>query len=240
MTLTVTNCADFVRLTLGGPADAALPTLALVNMAGRHLVGMSQWRWLMRGPVAVGTVAAQEYVELPTDYGTMIQLAGSSTIWDVNWVGLGEITSLRAHTPTNAECGPFRGAVSLAPASGSTLPRWRVELYPTPSATNATAFSLAYRAQWTEITSESDYLPLPLYCETLFTRILQTFARGYMEEDQANLSERLAVLSTSPELIAATRQDRAKIQDYGHLLGAHGELRRYFNPYNNMTTITGP
>lgn len=240
MTLTVANCADYVQLTLGGPAAAALPTLTLVNLAGRHMVGMSQWRWLMRGPTPIGTVNGQEYVELPTDYGTMIEMAGSVNIWDIVWVGLGEITSLRAHYPQNAVYGPYRGAVSLAPASGSTLPRWRVELYPTPNSTNATAFSLAYRAQWEEITQDTSYLPIPLYCETLFIRILQSFARGYMEEDQGTLSARLSELSTCPELVAATRQDRSKIQDYGHLIGDIASKSRYLDYSRRFTTIIGP
>lgn len=239
MALTVLQCADFVKLTLAGAADTSLSTLTLVNMAGQSLCGMSEWRWLQRAPVDVGVVAAQEYATLPIDFGAMLAMVPSTGFYGIVWTDLGEIAGLRAASAQTSANGPWRGVVIDSIPSGSTLPRAQVELYPTPSATSTTAFKLAYRAKWTNLTSDSDYIPIPEWCETLFIRLLQVHARGFMEEDKASLSMRLAEIKSSAELIGAVKQDRARQRDRGALKGSLSSPNTY-DYRSRFTTITGP
>lgn len=240
MALTVTQLADFTRLTLGGPADASLSTLTLANMAGRHLVSMSRWKWLDRSPVAIPTVAAQTYISPPSDFDEPLALVSTSTGNYYRWGTLEEVTTLRYGTNQSQSGGEYVGAVVRAAASGSTPPEVRIELFPTPSASTSDVFRLAYRAKWPTLTADEDYMPFPEEIELLFIRLFQTVARGFMEEDKGNLSERLAEAVLWPEFIAAVRSDRKKQVDHGALQGSLDEWSPYSSPAHSFSSITGP
>jgi hypothetical protein len=240
MALTVLQLADFTRLTLGGPADASLSSVALANMAGMYLVGMSRWKWLDRSPVALATVAAQTYITPPSDFDEPLALESTSTGNYYRWGTLEEVFTLRYGTNQSQSGGEYVGAVVRAAASGSTPPEVRIELFPTPSASTSDVFRLAYRGKWPTLTSDSDYMPFPDEIELLYVRTFQTLARGFMEEDKGTASQRLAEFRMWPEFIAAVRSDRKKQVDHGVMQGSLDEWSPYSNPAHTFSTITGP
>jgi hypothetical protein len=241
MALTVTQAADFVRLTLSGKADAALSTLTLVNMTGSHLSSMAKWRFLERKASYLSTTASQTYVALPADFGGMVSLAAVGTNTYYRPADINDINRMRSSgIPSNGP--PYLYAIIGTTPSGSTAQVQHLELFPTPTATTANAMSIVYRAKWVDLTADTDYIcpaPFPDYCKVLFIRILQAFARGLQEEEQGSLSLRLNEMRGSPEFIAAAKQDRSMQPDMGEMQGSipsWGETtsRLYFD------TITGP
>lgn len=238
MPYTVTECADFVRLTLGGPAAAALPTLTLVNMAGHHFVGLSKWKFMERRASYLGTTANQSYVAAPSDFGEPVSLGAVTINAYYQPSSIGEINELRASS-TAGVGEPYLYCVTHTTPSGSTAAVPYIELYPTPSATVAQAILLIYRARWAELTSDSDYIPFPDYTKALFLRLVQSFARGFMEEDKGSLSLRLADAHAWPEFVNAAKQDRRFNSDHGELRGDIADKYPGWTP-RLFDTITGP
>jgi hypothetical protein len=238
MPYTVTECADFVKLTLGGEPSAVLPTLALVNMAGHHFVSMSKWRFQERRASYLSTVASQTYIAAPTDLGGIVSLAPVNSAGCYKPSTIDEINMLRSSASTDTGT-PYLYALIHTTPSGSTAAVPYLELYPTPSTSTANALQIVYRARWVELTSDSDYIPFPDFTKTLFIRVLQAHARGFMEEDKASLSARLLELSASPEFVACVKQDRAMQSDRGEMKGdISGGYASYSEPF--FDTITGP
>lgn len=238
MPYTVTECADFVRLTLGGPAAAALPTLSLVNMAGHHFVGMSKWRFMERRSSYLGTTASQNYVAAPTDLGEIVSMGAVTINAYYEASTIDEINRMRASATTQVG-QPYLYCVIHTTPSGSTAAVPYIELYPTPSTTVAQAILLIYRARWTELTSDSDYIPFPDWTKALFLRLVQSFARGFMEEDKGSLSLRLADAHVWPEFVMAAKTDRRMQTDHGELRGDISENYPGWTP-RFFDTITGP
>lgn len=241
MALTVTQAADFIRLTLGGVPDAALSTLTLVNLAGAHVCSMSKWRFLQRKASYLSLTASQTYVALPADFGGMVSLSavGENTYYSPTTID--EINELR-NSSLSSSGPPYLYAIIGTTPATSTAQVQHLELFPTPSASETGALSLVYRATWTDLATDTSYIcpaPLPDYCKALFIRVLQAFARGFQEEEQGSLSLKLMEMKGSPEFIAAAKADRSMQSDLGEISGSLSASGIYI-PTRNFNTITGP
>src|SRR5689334_17138957 len=53
MTLSVQECLQHIRSTLGGELSSDHQPISILNQAGRHLVTMHEWLWLLRPVVAL-------------------------------------------------------------------------------------------------------------------------------------------------------------------------------------------
>lgn len=218
MGFTVTNCADFVRQELGNLPGGPLSIIELVNMAGSHFCGMSKWRFLQRKSTSLDTVAGQTYVVPPADFGGLIALAGSGS--NLLYVESDYATIVAARQSSMVGGSPYLYAIQDTTPSGSTPAVRHIELFPTPVASTTGAMALVYRAIWANVTDDADYIPYPDYVKTLFIRILRAHASGFVRGEQGSLSLRLAELSSSPEFVAAVRQDRAMQTDIGEIVGS--------------------
>jgi hypothetical protein len=241
MAITVTQCEQWIRLTLGGRPDAVLNTLELVNLAGSHFCGMSKWRFLMRKFSLRDTVASQSYVTTPDDFGGVITLAGVGANAYYTESDYATIATLQNGTTTSGVTGnPYMYAIVDTTPSGSTASVRHLELFPVPSTTTTGAMALVYRAKWADLTSDSDYILFPDYTKALFVRVLMAFARGLQREEQGSLSQRLAELQTSPEFLSAVRQDRAMQSDLGEIEGSVQDYPIDRGRIIFSGTITGP
>ena len=236
MALTVTQCADWIKLTLGNNPGAPLSTLEIVNQAGRHLVTMRAWKWLEGRTATLDTVAAQDYADLPADFGEPIALEVADRSYSVTWVTRQRLDCLRA--AGNESGSIFSVFVSTRAADEETPPTPVLELSPPAPTTTVGYFNLSYRATWADLTSDQDYVPISPICDTLYKRLLQVFARGYTREEQGSLDQRLVEIATGPVFRNAIRDDRRKQTDYGRIRGAISEYST--EPFRLPTTITGP
>lgn len=241
MALTVLQCADWIRLTLGGKPDAVLPTLQLVNMTGKHLVSMTSWRYLEGVALDLDTVASQEYIDLPTNFAAPISIESVSSANPIVWTTREALNVMRSTSSVTSTNGYTWVAVETVAASGSTPPTTRLAIYPTPADTATGVYHLVYRAGWANLTSESDFIPIPVWAETLFVQVLKSFARGLQREEEGSADDRLAAIQQGIIFRNAMREDRTKQTDHGQIRGAIHQRRSRFRiwPFSGLYS-TGP
>lgn len=237
MALTVAQCAEWIALSPGGKLHPVLSTQKIVNLAGQHFCGMSDWRFLKRRSSFLDTVADQEYVELPAEYGGMVSLVGVGEQWQMEPTGLDEINRLRNASSSTSQGPPYRWSI----VDNDPQERY-LEIWPTPAASVSNSLSIVYRAKWVDLDDDADYVVgsdgvLPDYCEMLFIRVMQAVAAGFQESEEATTSLRLQELMTSPEMAAARRQDNGFQRDRGELEGA---MSNYAHTCNTILEIEGP
>ena len=212
MTLTLGSCGSFVRLTLGGESSAELPLSFIVNESGKHLYRMARWRFNVRSST-LDLVASQSYIDLPADFSEIMGLVPVTG----NYVGaqgttFDELLALRNPSMTsNNGFGYY--AISYRTGDGVA----RMEISHTPTAAVSGAYNIFYRAGWTDLTEDTDRIPIPSWAELLFTRIVQAVARGFEEEDQGSLDARLMEIQAGPVFRSALSEDRSKQTDFGHI-----------------------
>ena len=67
--LTVKQAIDSgIEHALNGPPSHAFEPLALVNLAGQHLIGMYRWEWCKRRVASLNLRAGRDMIELPDDF----------------------------------------------------------------------------------------------------------------------------------------------------------------------------
>lgn len=239
MALTVTQCAEWIRLTLGGTPGGITSTLQLVNMAGRALTRMTAWRWLEGAEVDLDVVADQGYVVLPANFSKPISLVQASARGEIEWITREEMVARRQRlAPRTSDTGCVYVAVSTAAGSGSTPPTARLEIDP-PRATSATAyFKLVYKAKWIDLSDESDYVQVPDWCEDLYIAILQAYARGFLREEDGTFDLRMAALRGGQTFKDAIREDKSKQTSWGPIRGSIADWSVRTGLI--LTTTTGP
>lgn len=240
MALTVTQCADWIRLTLGGTPSGTAGVLDLVNLAGMHLVGMTRWRFLEGADVLLSTVASQEYIDLPSNFSSPLSICGVSINADIAWRSREVLARMRQDYVVTDNGGQYFVAVEHAAATGSTPPTARLSIYPAPPNTEADVFRLTYRAGWAKLTSDADYVPIPIWAEALFLRILGAFARGFHREEQGSVDARLAEIQAGPIFSAAVKEDKTKQIDHGPMRGAIHQSGWRDGNFPRYWTSTGP
>lgn len=171
----------------------------MVNEAGREFVGAHEWKFLERAPALLDFTSSVAYVDLPSDFETLIHLESTEdNLYDVCLVDFGKFARLQASGVTGDPGGlyatlvhPTQTSVSVAPGAPRLL------LWPTPSSTVTDALRLYYRAGWTTLTNDQDVPNIPTYCETALTQFIDAVARGYEEPDGGSVWERLERLKAS-------------------------------------------
>jgi len=225
MALSAKTCYEHIRSTLG--RDPGLGNFHILQMTGVWFTSAHDWKYLERPSALVGFVNGQSYASLPADFSELI--AASFTQGLTNrflLTTLGTIAQYRTGQ-MNFGLAVTYGAISFQAATGAGgAPLPVLELYPTPSATNASALTVFYRADWTPITdgSDSSFVNIPQYAEPAFIECLRAFARGYQEEDSGILSQRLAAIQAGPVWDAAVDSDGMTQPNFGKMRGGATQI----------------
>jgi hypothetical protein len=131
---------------LGGNPDSRISKGLIVNRAITHLCNAHPWTWRL-AIADLNYVASQEWIALPADFGELVKLVGyGSKYTTVRGVSPEEIMGLRIHGITDMM---FLGyCVMPAPQTDQTAaPAWRLEVAPTPAASQTGALKIMYRRQ---------------------------------------------------------------------------------------------
>lgn len=180
------------------------------------------------------------YLQLPADFREIIDLRPTAGL--LNGVNLTTLAELSAYRFSSISVSGLTRYVALSyqPVGGTGGPPVpRLEVYPTPTAAAFGVLSLMYRAGWTTVASDQDFLSIPEWIETLYLQIARAFARGYEEEDQGSLDTRLATIRLGPAFAAAQAEDAQMEPSLGPILnGAVGDGRVYHTHY--ASSIAGP
>lgn len=224
MAITKAQAESHVTHAVPGYAHP-LGVLFAVNAAGRALISMHAWSWLLRPPAAVDLVAGQEHAALPADLAALESVEIDRSVAGAPSGLAARASTVREILARRSGRRPASGELLWAVAWSGSTPR--LELHPTPAASAAGALLVAYRAGWTEIASEADGatdLALPAFCEQLYLEILTATARALDEEDVAGLDARLEPIRAGACLQAARRRDGGVQTEFGPIEGGVGEL----------------
>ena len=104
--------------------------------------------------------------------------------------------------------------------------------------------TLMYHGKWVRATTDQEEVKLPAYCDALFLQIVESFAKGYVEQEEGSLSRRLFEIEQGPLFRAAIAQDN-RIQPYfGRIRGggAESHMRRWGGSRRNYldTFVASP
>lgn len=225
MPQTVLELQRLIRHTLGGDDPASeTPAIQIINEAGNHLINMRRWNFLDREATALNLAASQAWLDLPADFGEVIQLHKASNMnGDMVPVSPHEIDYMRA-SPTLPVMFTLWWAIEWVGSNAQTPPTARVAIYPTPTANVIGAVILRYRATWTTLNADADFAVIPVWCETLLRQLVIAFARGYMEEDTATLDERLELISQGSVFKACERRDSVVQVNMGQMTGGAAQM----------------
>lgn len=161
---------------------------------------------------------------LPSDFGGILSIKAGVGLQDlVIPATLEEIENLRSD-PISQTGSLYLAALAWGQLAVGGAPVPRLEIWPEPSAADAEKFRLSYRAAWQEVATEGQVLAIPTHVEALYVTLLRAFARGYEEEDQGTLSQRLAEIEVGPVFMAAKKYDGSQQRSYGPMRG--GWLQR--------------
>lgn len=204
-----------IRHALGGrsPNDA-LQERSLLNLAGKHLVGMHRWEWLRRTLTPVDVVGGQPWVELPCDAVSVDEVSAAQYGVCFELVSLSLIQSMRANSfepaaGVYAYVAPEMRDVQQDAEDGRRR-QLALAIYRTPQSSMPQGLLVNYRAGWFTLSgalNENEQLPLPQdgSCDALYIAVLRAFARGWELEDRTNIANEL--LLCEPLLATARAQD---------------------------------
>jgi hypothetical protein len=193
----------------------------IANEAGELMVNMRAWNWLKAATTTLTLTADQAYVDLPSDFARIIYLEmSSSRTQSIYPATYREIVELR----TAAIGQPQDYVYTVAANQGVGAPTYRLELFPTPASTAANALTLAYSAGWTEISTDTTALSMPVWIEGLYKQIVRAIVRGLSREDNAEaagdfsgMERRLELIEQGPQMRYAKRRDTELMPNRGTL-----------------------
>lgn len=239
MALSAQQCYAHVDHVLGGSSSTEIDSNAIVNQAQRVLVNAHDWSWLRRS-ATLGLTISQEYINLPSDFVRLIGKAGYSGATEVlKFTTLQHIAELRSASSTSAGFGYWAAFSTSAAGGAGGAPTPRLEIYPTPGATTASAFTIFYLAELPAIVSDQDFISIPTWCEALFIQLVRALALGYEEEDQGSMQERIARVTKSFDWLDALKRDGMVLPDLGIQRGGAVEemYAEYEIPHVSPLTI---
>lgn len=212
MTLTLTSLGPIILQTsdLGAlPVEFSIPMV--VNWAGRWLGTVQSWKWLTR----TGTIAAtpsSNSVSLASFNLTAVQGVWYTTnlSYRIILVDLTQISDMRA---TYTLGGPPCYCALATSESSGVLTR---SLEFNTDFTAADSLTIQYTAGFIDATGS---IPVPPEFEMIFIQACRAYVRGLVEEDEATLDQRLAVLANCDEMMRLRRQDAMSQRRVGPLRG---------------------
>lgn len=205
MVLTVLSVSRYVQRRLDG--EPSLPVVGLCNYAGRSLVQMHEWNWLVRPPVALRLRAGVDYCYPPDDFGREITPQNApSPGWRLfKMVSQRELAAIRESISLPA--GPYRYyAAPVYEKDDAVGLKLRLELHPVPTESSSDV-NLWYRAKWQTLTDDDQVIPIPESMELLFIEIVCAIAQGVDEHDGGSVTMRLSELAVSPLFRDAVAED---------------------------------
>lgn len=217
MTLTVAELIDQIRHTLRAEPPSALGALGIINEAGSTLLTLHGWKF-MEYVADLDIVAGQTWIDLPTDFQELIAYEAVSPFNVLRPTSMAHLLRMRATTPSPAAWGYYFYIGNERP-SGATPTRKRMELSWSQATSLAAAFTIQYRAGWTAVAGDATYVPVPDFIAPLMRRLTRAVARGYGEEDEGAMGQRLNEIMSGPEFTGAVVTDAMVQPSFGQRRG---------------------
>jgi len=192
--------------------QGAMSGIAIINEAGRFLFGLRPWAFRLRPDGVLALVAAQQYCALPADFGRMAgdpmpHPSGARSRW-MQMTTYETILKLRGtQANVGASDGSYVGALVAKDASPSGPPTNRIEIWPTPTASDANGFKIPYFAKWVDVVIDTDFVNIPDYVEGLLRHMVRETAAGYENDAEKSVWERMDAIVGSAIYVSAVSED---------------------------------
>jgi len=170
-----------VTHALGKSPDSSLTSEGeIVNDALADFVNLHPWSW-RRKASSLNLTADQNYVALPSDFAALDAIQMACTSGCLHPTSLQQIIDGRSSTLAVPISGTYWYAVAWTGQTSATAsPTARLELWPTPAATVASAITLSYFRIIPALSGATDLPDMPPH----FHRALKAFVRAHaLEED---------------------------------------------------------
>tara|TARA_R110002012_G_scaffold72122_2_gene184556 strand:+ start:486 stop:1184 length:699 start_codon:yes stop_codon:yes gene_type:complete len=214
---TLTQLISHVEHALGGTPASQLSSKDIVNQAGRHFYSY-QWNFRLRGPLDVTMSANSSTLELPADFGELVNIFMKDGLTDS--IRLTTIEEVVRSRNTSISVGSNYIASIVWPIGGDKYSKPPLlELAPTPNSSDVV--TLSYLTSWQDMGDESGNAPVPSYAEAALIQTVRAFALGYEEE---NMAQRLMEIEKSPLFVKALAHDGLVQPHYGPLKNGVGSM----------------
>lgn len=204
----------------------------VVNDALQYLANLSQWHWREQA-LSLDTVADQNYIDLPDDFGEMVTIHRASPWRDAVPVSLARIQQYRAANIAQdlGIIGYLYAIVGHTQETTADHTTYRLELFPTPTLDETGALTGTYRRIVTKLVSDSDVPNIPGGPFMVALKLLcSAFAKS--TEDEQEGPEWARFNAMLPDLM---RADGGVMSNLGYIDGGiedHGPSDLYLYPTN--------
>lgn len=182
-TYTLTNLQDACKHATGVTTPATGNSYTnVVNDAIQYLASMRPWPW-RQDSLSLNLTQDQNYVDLPADFAQLQVLHRSGNFKAARAVSLDKLILYRA-----GGLGSIPDAflaycvVGKEPASVTALPTYKLELFPTPAASETAALVGIYLRQIPTVSSGTDVPAVPGQWQSPLLSLVRAFAQSYENE----------------------------------------------------------
>jgi hypothetical protein len=235
---------EHITSTTGLETTGEAP-LRIANVAGGLLVGGRQWKYTLTGTIVLPSVAGQDWIELPGDFAAFIghPRVPEAVYHTFTMTTLDAINEKRTYALQ--EFGHYSGAIVWREKDLTSTPpdRRRVpglEVYPTPTEDLTEFLRGYYRRRWEDLGSAEDDIPIPRYMEPVLIQYVRAVARGWEEEDEGSMEQRLAQVKAGPIYRAAVVEDVNTQRVYGPVRGGVGDYGGIVHQFGNVGIVGDP
>lgn len=162
--LSAATIVGYMTHGIGRTPDSRHSLYASLNRAGRALMTEHAWSWRTVENVLIPAVADQAWIDLPSDFGDLLEVTQSGIGGNVCLTTLADLQRMREISTGSGVLGGTVWYVAFGGSYGSAdgLPngRERVGIYPTPTTDAEPTICLTYRKRWRDI-SENDTTAKP-------------------------------------------------------------------------------
>jgi hypothetical protein len=246
MSISFGTAKSIVTESLGG-SPAVTSASSIVNMAGRLVFGMRQWRFNRQGPDGLDLVQDSDEVALPSGFGGIVGLSGSNEN-PIELVDPEFFALLKTGSQSWGTLG-FAGVLVSDRSGFNPADDPILKVYPTPTEDVSDAFYLVYTTRWVAVgPSDGDdsdtsldgtLLPAPDFMDALLVEALQLTARGVDESDVTSLSSAMTMLKAGEVFRSASRDDLRRYRSYPTLSNGIGQYRSRIRPTRDQAEWTG-
>lgn len=195
MALTFADYKSMVSHSLHGGdpnavyTDASTTKGQIVNEAGAYMFASHNWAFLRRPVLTLNSDPGKSHLELPQDFKKLLSIRPTDSLDNgMHRTTLDTLQDLRATSSFNSQ-DEFWYAMAFPSQANTaeTAPKPRLEMFPTPSATES--FDVLYRAGWITLTSETQVPNIPPGHE--WEGLLSRFVRAFADNQDDNVFDAL-------------------------------------------------
>jgi hypothetical protein len=189
----------------------------LINEWLQKLVNMHQWSWRLEY-ATLDVTQDVSYVALPANFSQLLWCKATGSSDYARPLAWSQIMERRATQIMVSGPGEICYAVRwIEQASASSAPTARIELWPTPAATEADRLAMAYKRLIPAL-SDADHIPdVPIWMHPLIRQFVRAEAQAYDDQAEPAARSQLEFDRMLPDYLAIDGQ----LQDGGGpILGA--------------------